>query len=752
VGDGELRLRTRLAIVADGVAATAWVRLDGIPLDRAHMHIADLGWNGFEGRLDGSLVWRLDPQGGPRTSGSVVLRDLAVRVPEEEEAPAVAWRRLEVDIERFSLLARTALVRRVALDGAGVLVRPRGERPLPVVPRTQATGGEDPGSPPAADPNAAAWTWKVGTIEVTDSTATVFLEPPPLGVVVRKVVVEGLSSEPGSSADLRAEIDLADDGGTLALGGRVRPAPVGARVDVRVAGLDLARLATAAGGLPVRLAKGALSSEIAVEAEENPVRVSGTLGIADLQVEPLEGKDFALAWGQLDLAAKAIELPDGLPGAAPGGTGPPRVELDTLRIASPAVSLTRTAEGLVLPTGAPAAGPPAESAPAAGAAPRPLEVALGRLLVERGQVDVEDRGVKPFYRGRLTDLRLDVGGLRYPAATFERVAFDARLPGNASLAVRSRRIGPAVRVEASLARLPLAQFNPYVTSAGYSIRRGTFSLDTEAEWRGDRYASTSDLVLHDLSVGGAEGDTLFRERFGIPLSVALALLRDLQGRIRLGVPVRGDRAAGVEIDYLAIVGDALAHALVGALASPLKLLGAVSLRGGRIEGFSPEPVACVPGRAEPTPAARPQLEQLAQALASLPALRVELVGSAGPADERALKEAQVLADLRVDRGIGGALRNLRSGGARAAVREALEARERGEPGALAPEDQEELDAMVGAKQVSDDELGALATSRAERLRGLLGEAFGVAADRLTLGAPAVDRAAGKAEVGVSLGG
>jgi len=124
---------------------------------------------------------------------------------------------------------------------------------------------------------------------------------------------------------------------------------------------------------------------------------------------------------------------------------------------------------------------------------------------------------------------------------------------------------------------------------------------------------------------------------------------------------------------------------------------------------------------------------------------------AGPADARALSEAAVLAEMKAGSRALGALRNVASGGTRGAIRDALEKRVRGVPGELEPDEMKELDRMVAEKPVTDDQLRTLAQARAERLRKVLADDYGVGTERVTAGDVAVDREGGKPQVAVDLG-
>jgi hypothetical protein len=745
--DGTVAIGTTVEAQSGGFDVDATVDITNLPLDRLHLHVPELGWSGSNGRLDAALRLHLTPDARPSIAGRFTVRDLRIDVPGEEE-PALAWRRLEVAIESFSLIGRSVVVERVALDGAGVILTPREPQPLPLLAaRKRLAPAAPPPEEAPGEPAGTPWTWKLRALEVSDSGMTVRLEPPPLRIGVTKASITGLEGAPGSTAHVALELHEGE--GTVGVEGTVGLEPLSARANVRLDRLALARLAAAsASSIPVRLAGGSLGGTLAVQVA--PLVVSGDLGIADLAVASREGEDFSLGWKQLDLAIREVRVPGLVPGERGRAGEPVRVDLERLRLVAPAVAVTRP-EAAAAGAAAPQA--PVETAPAPAPPTTPLALSLGSLDVEKGEVTLVDQTVKPFYRGRISALALRARGLRYPESVFDDFTLSAALPGSGTLSATGRQRKGEAQLEVTEKRLPLPQFNPYVRqAAGYSITTGTVTVGSKARWSATGYDSQSRIELDQLVVAGAEGDSLFSQRFGVPLTLALGLMRDVHGRIALTVPLKGDRARGMRIDVGSVVAEALARAIVNAIASPLRLLGALSLDGNKVTAFVPEPVEFVPGRPVPVGVAKERLEKLAGVLAAAPAVRVVLSPTAGPADVRGLQEAAVLADLEADQGVLRSLRNMPSRGERRTIREALTARATGEPGELEADARTTLDTWAGEKTVSDGDLRALATARAERVRALLGEQHGIDPGRVTFGEPAIDREQGKPVVSVELGG
>jgi len=290
-------------------------------------------------------------------------------------------------------------------------------------------------------------------------------------------------------------------------------------------------------------------------------------------------------------------------------------------------------------------------------------------------------------------------------------------------------------------RIPLPPLNPYFTAQGYGVRQGTLSLVSSLWIGGAGFEAKNWLTFHDLDLGGPSGDSLFRQEFGVPLSVALPLLRDLSGDISLTVPVwLGRDGFGVGVGEA--IRSAIGQALTWALASPVKLLRAALPSFGKTSAPVLEAIPFAPGSSEVRPetgAAKP-IAALAELVAASPGLQPTLEGVVGGRDERAIREAVLLE--RLQGGVLGRVRSLTGVGPDARLRRYLT----GEDTALSPEDEAELEARLAEIEVTEEELRALARAREVATREWLAAQHGIervtlASDRagapLALGEPAV---------------
>ena len=769
VDQGRLRINTRVHLLENGLQSATNLRARRLPLRRTRFYVPNVGWRELEGELGASLVHRFASGGRHDLTGSIALDGVAVNIP-EITGPALGWKHLGVTLDRIDVVGQRAALANVELAGASVVVRPRGGPPLPVV---GGGGGHAepaaPPPPPAAPPPAAKpWHWSVASLRVTDSVAHVLSEPPQdVGIEMEAHRLAGDGDEP---APVNLAVRLGD--GALGVDGGLRIARPGFAGTVTLERLSLPDLVSAAAALPADvLQKGVLGANLEVAAGSSAptpgdVRLSGTISVDDPWIAAADAKEFAAGWAGLEVAIEELLVPGALAGTgAVPSTAPVTVRLGSVTLAKPYAQLTRNETGLVLPplsaapseTAAPST-PPSTAAPASPPAPtgdgKPataVDVAVDSFRLTEGRILVTDRTVKPFFAGGLSPLDIDVKKLRWPELAMERVRVEATSATRGKLLVAGGFSPAGGQIEVNGKDIALQPFNPYATSySPYSIASGALTVTSKASFAKGRYDTKTSVKLLKFDLGGKEGDTLFSQHFGIPITVALALLKDLQGNIGLDVPVAAD-AKGMQVGISSVIGQALRKALIGALASPLKLVGA-AFGGGGGEGLAPMPIAFRSGRAEPTAEGDKQVEALGGFLASRPGIGLTLSASPSAVDVRWLREQALREEFAAPQGVFGAVKNLPQRGARDRVRAALEARAHDEKGELTGEDADALERWLAERASPGEErLRKLSSDRLMRVRTLLQERSGIGAERVALSDPSVEVIEGAPAVRFDIG-
>lgn len=475
-----------------------------------------------------------------------------------------------------------------------------------------------------------------------------------------------------------------------------------------------------------------------------PLQAKATLTLTEPRVARADGKEFAVSAKSISVPLQSLALP-GVPGGIPPGAAasPIRAALGEIRLEAPAIRVTRRKEGLVLPAvgAAPApspAGSPAPTpvttpaAPPSPAAAPPLELQVAALRILRGGLEFTDYAVQPTFSTRFAPIEVDARNIKLPGPYVKPLKIDITSVEQGRITVRGD-IAPEVgSLEIKVDQLALTPFNPYATTySPYGIADGALTIDVKADAKGGKYEVTNDIRLHQFDLSGTEGDSLFEQNFGIPLSLALALLRDVQGNIDLAVPMSVDSAGNAQVDVMAVVRSALRQAIAGAVTSPLKMLGAVA--GGSGAPIAPQPVAFRLGRAEPTAAGADSAGRLAVFLASRPAMGVALSAAATPDDARWLHEHALLGHWAEEGFFERSLAFVTERGPRQRIRGYLEARVEDQKPELSAEDAATLDSWLAEIPApTAAELQALADARLAAVEAVLHER-GIAADRVVRG-------------------
>jgi hypothetical protein len=198
-------------------------------------------------------------------------------------------------------------------------------------------------------------------------------------------------------------------------------------------------------------------------------------------------------------------------------------------------------------------------------------------------------------------------------------------------------LDPAANTDIRVAfeNVDMPKFSAYsIPFAGQEIASGRLDLDLGYTIKEGALVGENNVVLRDFELGEKVEHP---GAMSLPLGLAVALLKDADGRIDLDVPVRGD-LDDPEFKYGAVVRKALVNLLTKIVTSPFALLGKlVGAEAGELEY-----IAFEPGRADLSPPEREKAGKIAEALELRPQLALQLGGVyASGADAAALKAARV---------------------------------------------------------------------------------------------------------------
>jgi hypothetical protein len=430
---------------------------------------------------------------------------------------------------------------------------------------------------------------------------------------------------------------------------------------------------------------------------------------------------------------------------------------------------------LLTPGKEPEPAPDAKPAPASPPANRePLPVSIGRIELVRGNVNYSDFFVRPNYSANLTDVTGTVTSMSADQAG--DVAIAARVDRTAPVEV-SGRIHPFAKdlsldIKAKARDVDLPPLTPYsVKYAGYGIEKGKLTFDVHYKVENRKLTAENRLVLDQLTFNPQRVDSPTATK--LPVLLAVALLRDVNGVIDIQLPIAGS-LDDPQFSVGGLVIQVIINLITKAVTAPFALLGAAFGHG---EELSTIPFA--PGSAVLDADAQKRLETLAKALSDRPALKLDIGGRAdSDADREALRRARVESAIKrakmkslaasgsapasVDQVTIGAEERVRW--LTAAYRDSsIKDRPRNVIGLLKELPPAEMEAILLANvKADDDALRLLANARAQAVKDDL-TARNIAGERLFLTVPRLSseraapaagapRAGGSAPVGAAADG
>lgn len=375
-------------------------------------------------------------------------------------------------------------------------------------------------------------------------------------------------------------------------------------------------------------------------------------------------------------------------------------------------------------------------------------VHIGKVVLQGGNIDFNDQFIKPNYRANLTGIAGQIGPLHpgKPGTIKISGAVDKSAPLEITGELDPFGSEIFLDIAAKATGIDLPTFSPYSGKyIGYVIEKGKLSVDINYFIKEGELKAENNIFLDQFTLGEKIESP---DALDLPLTLAIALLKNQRGEIDLDLPIKGS-LNDPEFSLGGVIVQVFVNLITKAVTSPFALLG--SIAGG---GEELSEINFPPGYGRIEPEAEKRLQVLSKALVDRPALKLEIAGYADPKnDPDGLKRAILDRKVKAQKLSEGAEKG-ESGGSLQDVTVEPEEYEKflelayeeekfdkpknaiGFTKDLPVPEMEQL--MLANIIVGDNELRQLAEKRGKAARDWLVEKGGISSDRLFISEPEIE--------------
>ncbi|HEX5323703.1 MAG TPA: DUF748 domain-containing protein, partial [Capsulimonadaceae bacterium] len=527
--------------------------------------------------------------------------------------------------------------------------------PVATTPSSGTTAAATPAASPASQP---AWTVSVPDIaidgfKVSAEDRTV---KPAFALTLDpiNIHVAGYTTAPGANLQIDADTGL-NGTGKLTAKAQVSPETGAISAHTELTGLDLTVLQPyIAQQTSMTLLSGVLGTSLAIERDKNGVlSVTGDTHVTKLRTIDNDLKRDFIKWNDLRVAGidyrsqpaslkiKSIDArelyarviiaanqvlnitevltPPHAQSAnttASNSAPPPKPEPETSEPAPK--SQPETKKQCVAATPGTKARNPAAS--------QSMQMSIGSVRVVDGSAHFADFSVQPNYAVAIQGLNGSVGGLSSDPASRAKVKLEGKVdryaPVNIEGTVNLLSATAYSDIKMSFKGVEMSSVTPYSGRfAGYKIDKGKLSADLSYHIENCQLKADHHIVIDQLQLGEKVASP---EATKLPLKLAIALLKDRNGVIDLGLPVTGS-LDDPQFKLGPLIWKVVVNLVTKAVTAPFAMLG--HLFGG---GEQMNLIDFKPGDADLDPAAHDKLASLAKALKERPQLELDVPMSYSP--------------------------------------------------------------------------------------------------------------------------
>ncbi|WP_404937690.1 DUF748 domain-containing protein [Pseudomonas sp. JDS08PS003] len=425
--------------------------------------------------------------------------------------------------------------------------------------------------------------------------------------------------------------------GKVSATGEVNLNPITAKLKVQTKDIDL-RVAQSyiSPFIRLELRSGMLGSDLAVDLKKVEPLTFSITGRAEVDqlhtLDTLKTRDF-VKWKQVVVEGLNYQHGDSL-------------TISRVNLMQPYARFiinddrTTNIDDLLIPQ--PAGGSSKSSGKPAPSSSKPLGIHIGEIAINDGSANFADLSLTPNFATAVQQLNGHIGTIDSRQAKPAEVDVKGKVDRYAPVTIKGS-VNPfdpmaALDIATSFKRVELTTLTPYSGKfAGFRIRKGRLNLDLHYMITKGQLKAENKLVVEQLQLGEKVDSP---DAVDLPIRLAVALLKDTDGKISIELPISGD-LNNPQFSVMPIVWQTLRNLVLRAAQAPFKFIGGL-VTGGGSEDLSN--VSFAPGSSELSKESESALTTLAKALKERPTLRLEIEGTSAQSSDGPL-----IAEQRLER-------------------------------------------------------------------------------------------------------
>lgn len=249
-------------------------------------------------------------------------------------------------------------------------------------------------------------------------------------------------------------------------------------------------------------------------------------------------------------------------------------------------------------------------------------IRIGTVTLQGGEVVFLDRSVQPEYSAKLAEIGGRISGLSSEETSRADLELRTKLDGFAPLEITGK-INPLkedlyVDIKARFKDMELSPLTPYSGKyVGYTVEKGKLSFDLSYLIDKRKLEAKNEIFIDQFNFGERVESP---QATKLPVKLAVALLKDRKGEIKLDIPVSGS-LDDPKFSLWRIILQILVNLIAKAATSPFALLGALVGGGEELSLLEFDY-----GSATLTEPNAKKVNAMAKALNDRPGLKLDIVG------------------------------------------------------------------------------------------------------------------------------